>query len=176
MIKFLGEGDCSVSKSSPRELWTPKTMINFGIYQPCTSSVSPSSKKVPPHPCQANSPAGGIKWRPWLKTPCIVTRTPVCAISHKSRWSDRCRNRHSEVPKSFKEEHTLNTSHPQARLRETRKCVCVLHIKQFFPSVDIQHNQCPCPFFNPRRSTRVRVPVQVMLVTKLRTAEMLHHC
>ena len=34
-------------------------------------------------------------------------------------------------------------------------CVCVLHIKPFFLHVDIQHNQCPCRFFNPinRRDT-----------------------
>ena len=29
-------------------------------------------------------------------------------------------------------------------------CVCVLHIEPFFLPVDIQHNQCPCLFFNPR--------------------------
>ena len=29
-------------------------------------------------------------------------------------------------------------------------CVCVLHMKPFFLPIDIQHNQCPCRFFNPR--------------------------
>ena len=29
--------------------------------------------------------------------------------------------------------------------------VCVLHIEPFFLPVDIQHNQCPCRFFNPGR-------------------------
>ena len=33
------------------------------------------------------------------------------------------------------------------------QCVCVLHIKPFFLPIDIQHNQCPCRFFNPRRDT-----------------------
>ena len=28
-------------------------------------------------------------------------------------------------------------------------CVCVLHIKPFFHSVDIQHNQRPCRFSDP---------------------------
>ncbi|MEP2595777.1 MAG: hypothetical protein ABJI92_18985, partial [Kangiellaceae bacterium] len=28
--------------------------------------------------------------------------------------------------------------------------VCVLHLKPSFLPVDIQHNQCPCRFFNPR--------------------------
>ena len=28
--------------------------------------------------------------------------------------------------------------------------VCVLHIKPVFLPIDIQHNQCPCRFFNPR--------------------------
>ena len=32
-------------------------------------------------------------------------------------------------------------------------CVCVFFIKPFFLPVDIQHNQCPCRFFNPRRDT-----------------------
>ena len=40
-------------------------------------------------------------------------------------------------------------------------CVCVLHIKPFFLPVDIQHNQCPCRFSNPRRDTS-------SVVTKLR--------
>ena len=41
--------------------------------------------------------------------------------------------------------------------------VCVLHIKPFFLPVGIQHNQCPCRFFNPinRRDTS-------SVVTKLR--------
>ena len=39
--------------------------------------------------------------------------------------------------------------------------VCVLHIKPFFLPVDIQHNQCPCRFSNPRRDTS-------SVVTKLR--------
>ena len=30
-------------------------------------------------------------------------------------------------------------------------CVCVLHIKPFFLPIDIEHNQCPCRLFNPRR-------------------------
>ena len=30
-------------------------------------------------------------------------------------------------------------------------CVCVLHIKPFFPPVDIQHIQCPCRFFLLKR-------------------------
>ena len=41
------------------------------------------------------------------------------------------------------------------------ECVCVLHIKPFFLPVDIQHNQCPCRFFNPTRDTS-------SVVTKLR--------
>ena len=41
------------------------------------------------------------------------------------------------------------------------RCVCVLHIKPFFLPVDIQHNQCPCRFSNPRRDTS-------SVVTKLR--------
>ena len=32
-------------------------------------------------------------------------------------------------------------------------CVCVLNTKPFFLPVDIQHNPCPCRFFNPRRDT-----------------------
>ena len=39
--------------------------------------------------------------------------------------------------------------------------VGVLHIKPFFLPVDIQHNQCPCRFYNPRRYTSD-------VVTKLR--------
>ena len=27
--------------------------------------------------------------------------------------------------------------------------MCVLHIKPFFLPIGIQHNQCPCRFFNP---------------------------
>ena len=45
--------------------------------------------------------------------------------------------------------------------RIPRVCVGVLHIKPFFLSVDIQHNQCPRRFFNPRRGTS-------SVVTKLR--------
>ena len=42
-----------------------------------------------------------------------------------------------------------------------QQCVCVLHFKPFFPPVDIQHNPCPCRFFNPRE-------IQSYVVTKLR--------
>ena len=38
-------------------------------------------------------------------------------------------------------------------------CVRVFHTKPFFSPVDIQHNQCPCRFFNPRRDTRYLVHV-----------------
>ena len=39
--------------------------------------------------------------------------------------------------------------------------MCVLHIKPLFLPVDIQHNQCPCRFVNPRRDTSPAVVTKV---------------
>ena len=46
-----------------------------------------------------------------------------------------------------------------------RRSVCVcFHIKPVFPPVDIQHNRCPCRFFNPLSNTGI-------VVTKLRHSD-----
>ena len=38
--------------------------------------------------------------------------------------------------------------------------VRVIHLKEFFLPVDIQHNQCPCEFFNPKKIPGERYGVE----------------
>ena len=59
-----------------------------------------------------------------------------------------------------KDRHSCGFSLPSNHI--PRKCVCVFFtLKPLFLPVDIQHNQCPCRFSNPRRDTS-------SAVTKLR--------
>ena len=59
-----------------------------------------------------------------------------------------------------------DSSEARSRVREGCACLflCVLHIKQFFLPVDIQHNQCPCRISNPRR---ILEEIQVLWSPKL---------